>query len=73
MLGGMAKPPRRPGEIKLSAEVSQALTSRVQVPRRDWRQVELFRTSFIEPCKPTLRQRAPGGPRWRLGVAYFAG
>jgi hypothetical protein len=37
MLGGMAKPPRRPREIKLSAEVSQALTSRVQVPRRDWR------------------------------------
>jgi bifunctional non-homologous end joining protein LigD len=45
-------------------------TSRVQVPRRDPRQVELFRTSFIEPCKPTLRQRAPSGPRWQFEIKH---
>jgi bifunctional non-homologous end joining protein LigD len=66
----MAKPPRRPREIKRSAEASEALTSRVQVPRRDPRQVELFRTSFIEPCKPTLRQRAPSGPGWQFEIKH---
>ena len=58
----MAKPPRRPREIKRSSEAeSAAVASRPLVRRRDPRQAELFVTSFIPPCKPTLVATPPKG------------
>jgi bifunctional non-homologous end joining protein LigD len=67
----MAKPPRPPREIKRTADVADAsVVSRPLVRRRDPRQAELFTTSFIEPCKPTLRSRAPVGSRWQYEIKH---
>lgn len=66
----MAKPPRRPREIKRSAETQDAVVSPLQFRRRDPRQAELFTTSFVEPCKPTLRAKAPSGDRWQFEIKH---
>jgi bifunctional non-homologous end joining protein LigD len=67
----MAKPPRPPREIKRSTDVLDAsFASAPLLRRRDPRQAELFTTSFVEPCKPTLRSRAPVGPRWQYEIKH---
>ncbi len=67
----MAKPPRRPREIKRATEADSALvTSRPLVRRANPRQAGLFQTSFIEPCKPTLRPKAPTGARWQFEIKH---
>jgi bifunctional non-homologous end joining protein LigD len=67
----MAKPPRPPREIKRSTDLADAsVVSRPLLRRRDPRQAELFTTSFIEPCKPTLRSKAPVGDRWQFEIKH---
>jgi bifunctional non-homologous end joining protein LigD len=67
----MAQRPRKPRELKRSTEVvDETIASRPLLRRRDPRQVELFQTAFIEPCKPTLRAKAPVGDRWQYEIKH---
>lgn len=67
----MAKPPRKPRSIGRN---TGATTPRVPGPviaaRVDQRQADLFRPSFVEPCKPVLRDHLPTGPLWRYEIKH---
>jgi ATP-dependent DNA ligase len=66
----MARPPRKPREIKrASDQVTDAIAS--PTPRRvDPRQVDLFEVPFIPPCKPTLAHKVPVGERWQYEIKH---
>jgi bifunctional non-homologous end joining protein LigD len=67
----MAQRPRKPRELKRSTEVvAETIASPPLLRRRDPRQVELFQTTFIAPCKPTLKTRAPVGERWTYEIKH---
>lgn len=67
----MAKSPRRPREIRRSAEAQNAtVASRPVIRRIDPRQAELFRTEFIAPCKPMLVANPPTDAGWQLEIKH---
>jgi bifunctional non-homologous end joining protein LigD len=68
----MARPPRKPRPIARAtrAEAPRVPGPVIAPPRADARQPDLFRPTFIEPCKPVLRERLPAGPLWRYEVKH---
>ena len=65
----MAKPPRRPREIKRATDIQDsAVRGRAIAPsRRRAKQPELFDDplpEFVEPCLATLRSEVPAGDKW---------
>ena len=63
----MAKPPRKPREIKRATDAKpERIASRIVAPRPDIRQVGLFDLppTWIAPCMPALVRTAPSGPDW---------
>lgn len=68
----MSRVPRKPPAIPRSSELpTDAVAGRAIVPKpTDARQPDLLAPGFIQPCKPTLRDKLPVGPRWQYELKF---